>query len=67
MHKIMFIIGLYLSVYLFPTQQTDYVKDILKLMQVNRSVDSWDRSFDQMAMKRTEGNAKIGKESIPAV
>lgn len=67
MHKIMFIIGFCLSVYLFPAQQTDYVKDILKLMPVNRSADSWDHSIDQMAMERTEGTAKIGKESIPAV
>ncbi len=53
----MFIIGFCLSVYLCPTQQTDYVKDILKLMPANRSADSWDRSFDQMAMNRSEGTA----------
>lgn len=57
MHKLMFIIGLFLSVYLYPTQQTDYVKDILELMEVNRSLDSWNHSIDQMAMERSKGPA----------
>jgi hypothetical protein len=48
MYKILFIIGLCLSMYVCRAQQTDSVKDILKLMEVNGSAAGYDLAFEQI-------------------
>lgn len=48
MYKIVFIIGLCLSMYVCQAQQTDAEKDVLKLMEVNGSTASYDLAFDQI-------------------
>jgi hypothetical protein len=60
MYKIMFIIGLCLSMYVCQAQQTDSEKDILKLMEVNGSAANYDLAFDQMIAQY-----KMMKPNVP--
>jgi len=48
MYKILFFIGLCLSMYVCQAQQTESEKDILKLMEVSGSAASYDLMYDQM-------------------
>ena len=62
MYKIIFIIGLALATLISKAQQTDAEKDILKLMQVNRSAASYDLVYDQMVSQ-----FKMMKPSVPQI
>ncbi|MHB9141752.1 MAG: DUF2059 domain-containing protein [Paludibacter sp.] len=60
MYKIMFVIGLCLSMYVCQAQQTDSEKDILKLMELNGSAASYDLAFDQIVAQ-----FKMMKPNVP--
>jgi hypothetical protein len=62
MNKLIFIIGLCLSMYLCQAQQTNSEKDILKLMEVNGSAANYDLAIDQMIAQY-----KMIKPNVPAV
>lgn len=60
MYKILFIIGLSLSILVCHAQQTESEKDILKLMEVNGSAANYDLVFDQMVAQ-----FKMMKPNVP--
>lgn len=60
MYRIMFIIGLCLSMYVCRAQQTDAEKDIVKLMEVNGSAASYDLAFGQVVAQ-----FKMMKPKVP--
>lgn len=60
MYKILFFIGLCLSMYVCQAQQTEAEKDILKLMEVNGSAANYDLVFDQMVSQY-----KMMKPNVP--
>ena len=62
MNKLIFIIGLCLSMYLCQAQQTNSEKDILNLMEVNGSAANYDLAIDQMIAQY-----KMIKPNVPAV
>lgn len=60
MYKILFIIGLCLSMYICQAQQTETEKDILKLMEVNGSAANYDMAFEQIVSQ-----FKMMKPNVP--
>lgn len=60
MYKILFIIGLSLSMLVCHAQQTEAEKDILKLMEVSGSAASYDLVYDQMVSQ-----FKMMKPNVP--
>ena len=62
MSKILFIIGLCLSMFVCHAQQTEAEKDILKLMEVNGSAANYDLAFEQIVSQ-----FKMMKPNVPAV
>lgn len=60
MYKILFIIGLCLSMFICHAQQTRTEKDILKLMEVNGSAANYDLAFEQIVSQ-----FKMMKPNVP--
>ena len=60
MYKILFIIGLSLSMLVCNAQQTGTEKDILKLMEVNGSAANYDLAFEQIVSQ-----FKMMKPNVP--
>ena len=60
MSKILFIIGLCLSMFVCHAQQTEAEKDILKLMEVNGSEANYDLAFEQIVSQ-----FKMMKPNVP--